>query len=157
MPVRRQLRLAGRDEVVELRATLAPPPAKSGVLLLWLFDISDAEAERASLARRLKQAEGALDALSHLIESAPFPMWYCGPDQPGLVNAAFVAAVEGRDAADVIEREASLSTQSAQRARWPVRARRWRPANPIRARNRRRSAKNGECCAWSTSHCPPAR
>ena len=109
VPIRRQLRLAGRDEVVELRATLAPPPAKSGALLLWLFDISDAEAERASLARRLTQAEGALDALSHLIESAPFPMWYRGPDLSlGLVNAAFVAAVEGRDAADVIERGSEL-------------------------------------------------
>ena len=104
-PVRRQLRLAGRDRMVELRASIAPPPARPGTLLLWLFDVSQADAERDTLARRLHQTEGALDALTQLIESAPFPMWYRGPDLSlGLVNAAFVAAVQGHDAADVIER-----------------------------------------------------
>ena len=109
VPFRRQLRLAGRGKVVELRAALAPPPARPGAILLWLFDISDADADRMKLIRRLHQTEGALDALTHLIESAPFPMWYRGPDLGlGLVNAAFVAAVEGRDAAEVIERGSEL-------------------------------------------------
>ena len=108
-PARRQLRLAGRDRVVELRAALAPPPASAGTLLIWLFDISDADSDRQRLAQRLQQTEGALDALTHLIESAPFPMWYRGPDLGlGLVNAAFVAAVEGRNAAEVIETGAEL-------------------------------------------------
>ena len=108
-PVRRQLQLAGHDRVIELRAALAPPPAKPGTVLVWLFDISAADSERAKLTRRLQQTEGALDALTHLIESAPFPMWYRGPDLSlGLVNAAFVAAVEARDAADVIERGSEL-------------------------------------------------
>lgn len=107
--LRRQLRLAGRDRVVELRAALAPQPARPGTILVWLFDISDADADRARLARRLHQTEGALDALTHLIESAPFPMWYRGPDLSlGLVNAAFVAAVKGHDAAEVIERGSEL-------------------------------------------------
>jgi signal transduction histidine kinase len=107
--IRRQLRLAGRSRVVELRAALAPSPAKPGTLLVWLFDISDADADRVKLTRRLQQTEGALDALTHLIESAPFPMWYRGPDLTlGLVNAAFVTAVEGRDAAEVIERGTEL-------------------------------------------------
>ena len=108
-PLRRQMQLAGRDKVIELRAALAPAPATAGTVLLWLFDISDADSERGKLARRLQQTEGALDALTHLIESAPFPMWYRGPDLSlGLVNAAFVAAVEGRDAAEVIEKGAEL-------------------------------------------------
>ena len=108
-PISRQLALAGRERVVEARAALAPPPAKPGTVLLWLFDISQADSERAKLAQRLQQTEGALDALTHLIESAPFPMWYRGPDLSlGLVNAAFVAAVEARDAADVIERGSEL-------------------------------------------------
>ena len=108
-PVRKQMRLAGRDRVVELRAALAPPPAGAGTVLAWLFDISDADADRQRLTRRLQQTEGALDALTHLIESAPFPMWYRGPDLSlGLVNAAFVAAVEGRDAAEVIEKGVEL-------------------------------------------------
>ena len=107
--IRRQLRMAGRDKVVEMRAALAPPPANPGSVLVWLFDISDADADRVKLIRRLHQTEGALDALTHLIESAPFPMWYRGPDLSlGLVNSAFVAAVEGRDAAEVIERGAEL-------------------------------------------------
>ena len=109
MPVRKQMRMAGRDRVMELRAALAPPPAGTGTVLVWLFDISDSDADRQRLARRLSQTEGALDALTHLIESAPFPMWYRGPDLGlGLVNAAFVAAVEGRDAAEVIEKGAEL-------------------------------------------------
>ena len=108
-PISRQLRLAGGDRVVEARAALAPPPAKPGTVLLWLFDISESDAERTKLTQRLLQTEGAVDALTHLIESAPFPMWYRGPDLSlGLVNAAFVAAVEARDAADVIERGSEL-------------------------------------------------
>lgn len=108
-PIRHQLRVAGLDRVVELRAALAPPPSITGSILVWLFDISEADSERAMLARRLSQTEGALDALTHLIESAPFPMWYRAPDLSlGLVNAAFVAAVEGGNAAEVIERGAEL-------------------------------------------------
>ena len=73
------------------------------------LDTSADEEERAGIAVRLRQTEGALDSLAHLIEAAPFPMWYRGPDlRLGLVNNAFVEAVEGRDAADVIARSAEL-------------------------------------------------
>ena len=115
--------------MVELRAALAPQPAKPGTVLVWLFDISDADAERSKLARRLHQTEGALDALTHLIESAPFPMWYRGPDLSlGLVNAAFVAAVEGRDAAEVIESGSELIERSAPKVPAPVPKSRSKPA-----------------------------
>jgi len=78
-------------------------------MLLWFFDASAGEEERAKLSLRLKQTEAALGSLTHLIEAAPFPMWYRGPDlKLGLVNSAFVHAVEGRDATDVIERSAEL-------------------------------------------------
>jgi signal transduction histidine kinase len=101
--VARQVRIAGTDRAVEVRGGLAPPPYASGTLLLWLFDATGAEAERLKLATQLGRTEAALDALTHLIESAPFPMWYRGPDMSlGLVNSAFVAAVEARDAAEVI-------------------------------------------------------
>src|SRR5436190_2242077 len=50
-----------------------------------------------------------LAALRADIESAPFPMWYRGPDfRLGVVSSAFVEAVEGRDAAEVIERGLEL-------------------------------------------------
>ena len=114
-PLRRHMRLAGTERVLELRASLAPQPAKPGAVLAWLFDISDADLERGALTRRLQQTEGALDALTHLIQNAPFPMWYRGPDLSlGLVNAAFVAAVEGRDAEEVIERGAELIDATGQ-------------------------------------------
>ncbi|MES2905113.1 MAG: ATP-binding protein [Pseudomonadota bacterium] len=101
--IARQVRITGTDRAVEVRGGLAPPPYAAGTLLLWLFDATGAEAERLKLATQLSRTEAALDALTHLIESAPFPMWYRGPDMTlGLVNSAFVTAVEGRDAAEVI-------------------------------------------------------
>ena len=101
--IERQVRIAGTERAVEVRGGLAPPPYPAGTLFLWLFDATGAEAERLKLATQLGRTEAALDALTHLIESAPFPMWYRGPDMSlGLVNSAFVAAVEGRDAAEVI-------------------------------------------------------
>src|SRR5207244_568712 len=87
--------------------SLAPPPERT--MLLWFFATSAGEEERARLALRLRQTEGALNSLTHLIEAAPFPMWYRGPDlKLGLVNSSFVDAVEGKDAADVIERCSEL-------------------------------------------------
>jgi len=107
--IERQVRVAGSGRVLDVRGAPAPPPEPAGTMLLWLFDTSGAEAERAELARRLQQTEGALDSLTHLIESAPFPMWYRGPDLTlGLVNSAFVAAVEGGNAAEVIARGSEL-------------------------------------------------
>ena len=107
--VQLQVRVAGSGRVLEVRGGPAPTPQPPGTMLLWLFDASAAESERAQLALRLRQTESALDALTHLIEAAPFPMWYRGPDlKLGLVNRAFVDAVEGQDAADVIARGSEL-------------------------------------------------
>ena len=107
--VQRLIRVAGSDRVFEVRGSPAPAPEPAGTMLLWFSDTSGSEAERSKLALRLRQTEGALDALTHLIESAPFPMWYRGPDlRLGLVNGAFVEAVEARDAADVIARSSEL-------------------------------------------------
>jgi signal transduction histidine kinase len=108
-PVERQVRILGSDRVLEVRGGLAAASWPAGTILLWLFDTSSAEGERLKLATQLSQTELALDSLTHLIESAPFPMWYRGPDMSlGLVNSAFVAAVEARDAAEVIARGSEL-------------------------------------------------
>jgi signal transduction histidine kinase len=107
--IARSVRIAGSNRVIDVRGGPAPPPSAPGTVLLWLFDTSAAEAEKAAMSRRLRQTEGPLDALTHLIEAAPFPMWYRGPDLSlGLVNSAYVSAVEGRDAAEVIARGAEL-------------------------------------------------
>ena len=104
-----KVRVAGSSRVFEVRGGPAPAPEPPGTLLLWFFDMSAGEEERAKVALRLRQTEAALNSLTHLIEAAPFPMWYRGPDlKLGLVNSAFVHAVEGRDAQDVIERSAEL-------------------------------------------------
>jgi signal transduction histidine kinase len=97
----------------------APAPEPAGTMVLWFFDASAAETERSKLSQRLTQAESALDSLTRLIEAAPFPMWYRGPDlNLGLVNSAFVEAVEGHDAAEVIARSSELvgDTDEAKRA-----------------------------------------
>ncbi|HET7816832.1 MAG TPA: ATP-binding protein [Sphingomicrobium sp.] len=107
--VERPVKAAGSPRVFEVVGGPAPPPEPAGAMLLWFSDTSAAEAERSKLALRLRQAEAALDSLTYLIEAAPFPMWYRGPDlKLGLVNSAFVEAVEGRDAADVIARSTEL-------------------------------------------------
>jgi signal transduction histidine kinase len=107
--IQRQVRIAGTGRVLEVRGGPAPSPEPAGTMVLWFSDTTSAEAERLKIGQRLRQTEAALDALTHLIESAPFPMWYRGPDLSlGLVNSAFVDAVEGRDAADVIARSSEL-------------------------------------------------
>ena len=104
-----KVRVAGSSRVFEVRGGPAPAPEPPGTLLLWFFDMSMGEEERAKLALRLRQTEAALDSLTHLIEAAPFPMWYRGADlRLGLVNSAFVEAVAGKAAQDVIERSAEL-------------------------------------------------
>ena len=104
-----QVRVAVSGRVLDVRGAPAPAPEPAGTLVLWMFDTSAAESERSKLSQRLSQTEAALDALTRLIEAAPFPMWYRGPDlNLGLVNSAFVEAVEGRNAADVIARSAEL-------------------------------------------------
>ncbi len=110
------VRASGSARVFDVRG--GPAPAEpAGSLLLWFVDISAVEEERAKLGLRLRQMEGAFESLTQLIEAAPFPMWFRGPDlRLGLVNSAFVDAVEGRDAADVIERGAELVDARADEA-----------------------------------------
>lgn len=109
LPLQLQVRAAGSDRVFEVRGGPAPTSEETGAMLLWLSDTSASEAERSKLALRIRQTEAALDSLTQLIEAAPFPMWYRGPDLSlGLVNSAFVKAVEARDASDVIARSTEL-------------------------------------------------
>jgi signal transduction histidine kinase len=107
--ISRKVRANGSGRVFEVRGGPAPAPEPAGTLLLWFFDTSAGEEERTRLALRLRQTEAGLNSLTHLIEAAPFPMWYRGPDlKLGLVNSAFVHAVEGKDASDVIDRSMEL-------------------------------------------------
>ncbi|QIK79705.1 histidine kinase [Sphingomonas piscis] len=103
------VRVAGSSRILRAEAGPAPAPRAPGTMLLWLSDVTAGEEGKAEISRRLGQTEAALNSLTHLIEAAPFPMWYRNPElELGLVNSAFVAAVEARDAADVIGRGIEL-------------------------------------------------
>ena len=77
--------------------------------LLWFLDVTEAEEQAGAVAERLERRSAALDALSGLIEAAPFPMWHRGPDlRLAMVNGAYVAAVEGEDSASVVRQGTEL-------------------------------------------------
>ncbi|MBY0521121.1 MAG: PAS-domain containing protein [Sphingomonas sp.] len=80
----------------------------SGVVV-WVIDTTDSAAEIARLQDEAAQVHAAFDALTGLIEAAPMPMWYRTPDlRLGMVNTAYVTAVEGKDADDVLARGLEL-------------------------------------------------
>jgi signal transduction histidine kinase len=78
-------------------------PGADGAVLVWFIDMTDGEEIAAALNARVERLAYALDALSGLIEAAPFPMWHRGPDlRLAMVNSAYVAAVEGESAEAVV-------------------------------------------------------
>src|SRR3546814_17230204 len=91
MPVRAQ----GSSRVHLVQASPAPPPYPPSATILWFTDATDSEEQVAAMRAEVGSLKGALDALSALIEAAPFPMWPRGPDlRLALVHRAYVAAVE---------------------------------------------------------------
>lgn len=93
-----------RDSLyIRINGGPAPAGFPERSVLLWFLDISVAESRAAELQSRLERRSAALEALSRLIEVAPFPMWHRGPDLAlTMVNSAYVAAVEADDAASVV-------------------------------------------------------
>src|SRR5687768_294108 len=57
-PFDRKVRVAGSRRVFEVRGGQAPAPEPPGTVLLWLFDTSATEEERARLSLRLSQTSG---------------------------------------------------------------------------------------------------
>jgi PAS domain-containing protein len=94
------VRPEGGSRVLELRGGPAPAPWPQGTVLIWILDSTESEGRLAALDARSARLAAALDALSGLIEAAPFPMWHRGPDLAlAMVNSAYVEAVEGEDSA----------------------------------------------------------
>jgi len=88
-----------------VRIDVAPAPAGfgTGTALLWLVDVTAVEEQAAAAAAEAARRSDALDALTALIEAAPFPIWYRGPDLAlAMVNGAYVAAVEAESGAQVV-------------------------------------------------------
>ena len=93
----------GSARILRVAGGPAPPGHGERAILLWFSDVTESEAQIAALQGRLERRTAALDALSRLIEVAPFPMWHRGPDLAlTMVNGAYVAAVEAEDAAAVV-------------------------------------------------------
>jgi len=97
------VRPAGSSRIFRVEGGPAPAGITGRSALLWFVDVTEADEAAAALAARLERRSAALEALSSLIEAAPFPMWHRGPDlKLAMVNGAYVAAVEAEDAAAVI-------------------------------------------------------
>ncbi|RZM27843.1 MAG: histidine kinase, partial [Sphingomonas sp.] len=106
----RSVRLQGSTRAITFRGGRAPGEMGAmGAVLLWAFDATDSEAEIARLGAETARLGQAYESLTGLIEAAPMPMWYRATDlRLAMVNTAYVDAVEGRDAADVVARGLEL-------------------------------------------------
>ncbi|GMM93888.1 PAS-domain containing protein [Qipengyuania sp. MTN3-11] len=109
----------GSLKALAMKGGLADPAVSpSGAALIWVFDFTETEGELALLRDEATRAKEDFAALVGLIEAAPMPMWFRGPDMKlRLVNRAYVAAVgaEGPDAvvADQVELIETASGVSA--------------------------------------------
>lgn len=106
LPVRGE----GSSRLLLVRGAPAGPVlAESGGVVLWIFDATDSQSEIQALKSKVEQLREALEALAGLVEAAPFPMWHRTADMRlSLVNAAYVRAVDGANAADVIAQGTEL-------------------------------------------------
>ncbi len=95
----------GSKRSLALRGHLADPQVSpGGAALVWVFDFSDSESELVKLRGEAARARSDFTALVGLIEAAPMPMWFRGPDGAlRLVNTAYVQAVGGESADAVVE------------------------------------------------------
>ena len=103
-PFRMVVTPRGSARSLALRGHLADPAVSpGGAALVWVFDFSDSESELVHLRDEAARAQGDFSALVGLIEAAPMPMWFRGPGgELRLVNQAYVKAVAGQDARQVV-------------------------------------------------------
>jgi signal transduction histidine kinase len=94
----------GGQKSLGARGHLADPQVSpGGAAMVWIFDFSDSVAELRRLRGEAAAARADFAALAGLIEAAPLPMWFRGPDMSlQLVNSAYVRAVGAASAADVV-------------------------------------------------------
>jgi len=109
-PFRMDVRPRGSKRSLALHGQLADPlVSPGGAALVWWFDFSDSQSELSRLRGETSRALTDFSALVGLIEAAPLPMWFRGPDMGlRLVNRAYVNAVAAPDAAQVVERQIEL-------------------------------------------------
>ncbi|MBY0581742.1 MAG: PAS-domain containing protein [Sphingomonas sp.] len=109
-PFKRAVRPQGSSRSLIIRGQRAPRDLKAaGGIVLWVYDSTESQIEIGRLADEGARVRAAFDALTGLIEAAPLPMWYRGPDlRLMMVNSAYVDAVEGQNAEEVVSRGLEL-------------------------------------------------
>ncbi|MCB2050038.1 MAG: PAS-domain containing protein [Novosphingobium sp.] len=100
----------GSSRTLALRGHLADPlVSPGGAAMVWFFDFSESETELNDLREQTARAREDFAALVGLIEAAPMPMWFRGPDtRLRLVNSAYVEAVGAQDADQVVDKQIEL-------------------------------------------------
>ena len=109
-PFRMVVAPRGSEKSLALRGQLADSSiATGGAVLVWWFDFSESQGELSRLRSETARARNDFAALVGLIEAAPMPMWFRGPDMTlRLVNSAYVDAVGAESAAIVVDKQIEL-------------------------------------------------
>jgi len=109
-PFAMAIRPQGSSRMLTVQGQRVPREAGvDGGVVVWFFDATETQARIGELLGQTAQLTDAFAALKGLIEAAPLPMWYRGPDlRLAMVNSAYVRAVEGQDARDVVTRGVEL-------------------------------------------------
>ena len=109
-PFRMVVTPRGSARSLSLRGHLADPQVSpGGAALVWVFDFSDSESELVTLRAEAARSRGDFAALVALIEAAPMPMWFRGPEGDlRLVNSAYVTAVGAISADAVVASQTEL-------------------------------------------------
>jgi len=109
-PFQMSLMLPGSGRSLALVGSLADPHVSpGGAAMVWVFDFSESEDELSRLRKTAAIAESGFRALLGLIEEAPMPMWFRGPDMKiQLVNKAYVQAVNAGSADAVVQGQIEL-------------------------------------------------
>ncbi len=109
-PFRMVISPRGSERSLALRGQQADPAvAPNGSALIWWFDFSESEGELSRLRSETARARNDFAALVGLIEAAPIPMWFRGPDMHlRLVNSAYVTAVKADSADQVVDDQIEL-------------------------------------------------
>ena len=116
--------------------------AVSGRAVMRIRDVSGDRLQLVKLRQSLGEASGALTTLRKLLDAVAWPAWT--RDAHGAlrwVNAAYVRAVEGKDAADVATRHLELFDPQARETSYAARQESgiWRQKSPALAAGERKT------------------
>jgi signal transduction histidine kinase len=114
-PFRVIVRARGSDRTLLAIGQRAPDSVRApGGVVIWFFDATESQQEVTRLSQEAAKYREAFEALTGLIQSAPMPMWYRDTSlKLAMVNSAYVAAVNGRDAEAVVAAGLELVDASA--------------------------------------------